>query len=32
MQQMIRGAIICMAGLLVLSSAYANQKNVERGP
>jgi hypothetical protein len=26
---MIRGAIICMAVLLVLSSAYANEKRVK---
>ncbi len=29
LQQMISGAIICMAGLLVLSSAYANEKRVK---
>ena len=29
---MIIGAIIYMDGLLVLSSAYTNEKSVERGP
>ena len=29
---MIICAIICLAGLLFLGSAYANEKNVEQGP
>jgi hypothetical protein len=29
-KQMVRDAIICLAGLFCLESAYANEKNVEQ--